>query len=321
MPRIRSIKPEFWDSPSTARADLAVRLVYIAMWNWADDSGRGTANLKELEAFCFPNDDVAELPRKSRGNSAHSAGSWRSFAEICGEVAEAYGIKFYRVNERPYYVIPNFKEHQSKDFRPKSKYPTEEEGYFFDVTSGNAIGGVDDDNPNAGDSAHSAGNSAPTAGKTSLVTGEQGNRGTGENTCSSKDERVSANTYPEAFEEFWRAVPSEKKTGKKKALTQWRNATKKITNDELINHMRQHVQHHRARNGNCQYMQDPERWLRNERWEDELTLPPQPATTIPGRLSNAETIRQLEARNQQTQPTQPTNIEDWFHQQAIGNWT
>lgn len=319
MPRIRSIKPEFWDSPSTARADLAVRLVYIAMWNWADDSGRGTANMKELEAFCFPNDDVAELPRKSRGNSGDSAGRWRNFAEICGEVADAYGIKFYRVNERPYYVIPNFKQHQSKDFRPKSKYPTEDEGYFFDVTSGNRISGVGDDDSNAGTSAHSRGNSAPTAGKSSLVTGEQGNRGTGENTCSSKDERVSTNTYPEAFEEFWRAVPSEKKTGKKKALTQWRNATKKITNDELIHHMHQHVQHHQARNGNCQYMQDPERWLRNERWEDELTIPNQPTATIPGRLSNAETIRQLEARNQQTHPTQPTNIEDWFNQQAIGN--
>ena len=130
---------------------------------------------------------------------------------------------------------------------------------------------------------------------------------------------MSTTTYPQAFEEFWNAVPSEKKTGKKKALTQWRKATKKITNEELIHHMHQHVQHHRARNGNCQYMQDPERWLRDERWEDELTIPTQPATTIPGRLSNAETIRQLEARNQQDHPTQPTNIEDWFQQQAIGN--
>ncbi|MFW9238836.1 hypothetical protein [Corynebacterium striatum] len=178
--RIRSIKPEFWDSPSTARADLAVRLVYIAMWNWADDSGHGTANLKELEAFCFPNDDVAELPRKSRGNSGDGRGTWRNFAEICGEVAEAYGIKFYKVHDRPYYVIPNFKAHQSKDFRPKSKYPTEEEGYFYDVTSGNAIDAETGANSNTGTSGDSSGNSATSSGKTSLVTGEQGNRGTGE---------------------------------------------------------------------------------------------------------------------------------------------
>lgn len=109
MPRMRTIKPEFWDSPSTAKADLAVRLTYIAMWNWADDSGRGTANLKELEAFCFPNDEISSLPRASAGasgdrcgNSAHSSGSWRNFAEVCGEVAEVYGIKFYKVHDRPY---------------------------------------------------------------------------------------------------------------------------------------------------------------------------------------------------------------------------
>ena len=176
MPRIRTIKPEFWDSPSTAVADLAVRLTYIAMWNWADDSGRGTANMKELEAFVFPNDDVSQLPRRSagisgdgRGISAPSAGNWRSFSEICGEVAEAYGVRFYRVNGRPYYLIPAFKVHQSKDFRAKSKYPTEEEGVFFDVTSGKAIepegcAGISGDG--RGISAPSAGGSAQGRGKT-----------------------------------------------------------------------------------------------------------------------------------------------------------
>ncbi|EUA31270.1 bacteriophage gp78 domain protein [Mycobacterium xenopi 3993] len=43
MPRIRTIKPEFWDSPDTAAADLRTRLLYIAMWNWADDYGIGDA--------------------------------------------------------------------------------------------------------------------------------------------------------------------------------------------------------------------------------------------------------------------------------------
>ena len=196
MPRIRTIKPEFWDSPSTAAADLAVRLTYIAMWNWADDSGRGTANMKELEAFVFPNDDVSQLPRRgagvsggSRGNSAPSAGKWRSFAEICGEVAEAYGVRFYRVNGRPYYLIPAFKVHQSKDFRAKSKYPTEDEGVFFDVTSENTI----EHEGIAGVSGGSRGNSAPSAGTSAVVrgknpagTGEQGNRGTGEGERPSK---------------------------------------------------------------------------------------------------------------------------------------
>lgn len=180
MPRIRSLKPEFWDSPSTARASLAARLLFLAMWNWADDSGRGTAGMKELEAFAFPNDDIRQYARNIAGNSAPTAGTspelYRSFAELCGDVAEAYGVVFYRVKSRPYYVIPSFKTHQSKDFRATSKYPLESEGEIFDVTSGNTI-----HNPTApGTSAPSAGNSAPTPGNSALVIGEQGKRGTGE---------------------------------------------------------------------------------------------------------------------------------------------
>src|SRR5699024_2447152 len=97
--RIRNLKPEFWDSPDTAEADLAVRLTYMAMWNYADDSGTGAANLKELEAFAWPNDDIADLPRRSSLTSAPhgpsssrtSAPSWRSFGEIAAEVQRCYG--------------------------------------------------------------------------------------------------------------------------------------------------------------------------------------------------------------------------------------
>ena len=203
MPRIRNIKPEFWDSPSTARADLAVRLVYIALWNWADDSGHGTANLKELEAFCFPNDEVTELPRRSRGNSAACAGNsapvWRNFAEVLGEVAEAYGVTFYRVAGRPFYRIDHFKQHQSKDYRSKSKYPGVDQGEIYDVTSGKAIdprpgseGGAGNSAACAGNSAPTAGSSATTAGNSAIGTGEQGNRGEGDAHASQPDDPPAA---------------------------------------------------------------------------------------------------------------------------------
>ncbi|WP_260973549.1 hypothetical protein [Mycolicibacterium llatzerense] len=141
MPRIRTIKPRFWDSPSTAQADLAPRLVFMAMWNWADDSGRGTANLKELEAFAFPNDTVTTLPRRScancagtGANSAGGCGTWRSFGHILAEVQKCYGVVFYRVLCRNYFVIPSFKAHQSKDFKPNSGFPSPDEGEIWDLT-------------------------------------------------------------------------------------------------------------------------------------------------------------------------------------------
>ena len=275
MPRMRTIKPEFWDSPSTAKADLAVRLTYIAMWNWADDSGRGTANLKELEAFCFPNDDVSTLPRgnsgDTRGNSAHSSGTWRNFAEVCGEVAEVYGIKFYRVHDRPYYVIPNFRQHQAKDFREKSKYPKEDEGYFFDITSGNALEGGGDEEGSSGNSGHTRGNSGHTRGKKSLVIGEQGNRVIGENTCSSDDERGGSkprNEYPTAFEDWWHLYP--RKQGKRKALREWQRAIKRVTSERLNAQTQLFADFHARERTDKQFIPHPTTWLNRDGWDDEL---------------------------------------------------
>lgn len=114
MARIRSVKPEFWSSPSTANASPLARLAFIAMWNWADDHGRGTANLKELEGFIFPNDDVHEL---SSGNTAH-------FRDVVAEVSECFDVVFYEAENRPYYAILNWDKHQRNERRSKdSKYP------------------------------------------------------------------------------------------------------------------------------------------------------------------------------------------------------
>ena len=115
MARIRTIKPEFWDSPSTAKASPWARLLFIALWNWADDHGRGTANLKELEGFAFPNDDQFT---DSSGNTVH-------FRDLVAEVSDCFGVLFYTVDNRPFYEIPTWNEHQRNERRSKqSKYPS-----------------------------------------------------------------------------------------------------------------------------------------------------------------------------------------------------
>ena len=338
MPRMRTIKPEFWDSPSTAKADLAVRLTYIAMWNWADDSGRGTANLKELEAFCFPNDEISSLPRASagtsgdrRGNSAHGSGSWRNFAEVCGEVAEVYGIKFYKVHDRPYYVIPNFREHQAKDFREKSKYPKEDEGYFFDITSGNAINEKGEEESSSGTSGDRRGNSAHSSGKKSLVIGEQGNRVIGEqgkNTCSSEDEHGGSKTevepeptnrYPDAFEDWWNLYP--RKQGKRKALNEWRRATKRTTRQELNAKTQRFADFHHREGTDKQYIPLPTTWLARDGWDDELIPRTTTSHGAPETKSKSQRYielgermaRELEAQEaQKPQPTGTKQLEPPF---------
>ena len=105
MPRIRTIKPEFWDSPDTARASLRTRLLYIAMWNWADDYGIGDATQGRIINFAFPHDDipVADYPR--------------NFADVSG----SFGIVYFTFAGRPYYVIPAWDQHQRTEKRAKPK--------------------------------------------------------------------------------------------------------------------------------------------------------------------------------------------------------
>ena len=89
--RIRSLKPEFFDSPSTATAGPWARLLFMGMWCMSDDWGVGPANPKELAASIFPNDDQwtsKELP------------------SLCKEVADSYGVVFYTHRGRPYFQIP-----------------------------------------------------------------------------------------------------------------------------------------------------------------------------------------------------------------------
>ena len=161
MARIRTIKPEFWDSPSTAKAGPWARLLYIALWNWADDYGRGTANLKELEGFAFPNDDTF-VDRD--GNTA-------TFRRIVTEVSDCFGVVFYEVDGRPYYAIPTWEEHQRSEKRAKeSRHPAPPDK--MDETPSRSDGD--------GDTATFRHDATEMPRLSVAGTGEQGNRGTGE---------------------------------------------------------------------------------------------------------------------------------------------
>ncbi len=58
MPRIRTIKPEFWTSEQVVELSLRARLLFIGMWNFADDRGVLPASAGRLKMEVFPNDDV-----------------------------------------------------------------------------------------------------------------------------------------------------------------------------------------------------------------------------------------------------------------------
>lgn len=157
MARIRTIKPEFFRSPDTAKVSFEGRLFYQALWCWADDFGIGETNINGLLGFAFCDDDEM------------SAQDVRRF---CAEVARHYAVTFYTVRGRHYYAIPSWDKHQKTERRSeRRKHPTP------------------DDPESAPDLRfYSGAESAPqmqreTGAKAAL---EQGNRGTGEQSSSSE---------------------------------------------------------------------------------------------------------------------------------------
>jgi hypothetical protein len=72
MPRIRTIKPEFWTDEKMAPMNAVERLTFLGLISMADDMGRLLDNVKIIDAFVFPETDetcreaLARLSRAGR---------------------------------------------------------------------------------------------------------------------------------------------------------------------------------------------------------------------------------------------------------------
>lgn len=57
MARIRTIKPDFWSNEKVMSCSRNSRLLFIGLWNYADDAGRMVDSAKTVKAQIFPGDD------------------------------------------------------------------------------------------------------------------------------------------------------------------------------------------------------------------------------------------------------------------------
>lgn len=58
MARIRTIKPDFWTDEKIVELDAVERLLFIGLWNFADDQGYMDYSPKRIKMQVFPGDDV-----------------------------------------------------------------------------------------------------------------------------------------------------------------------------------------------------------------------------------------------------------------------
>ena len=105
--RIRSIKPEFWQSESLSRVSREARLLFIGLFSACDDSGKTRAASRFLASLLFPYDEDA--PKAIEG--------WLS------ELEQEGCIRRYVVEGNTYLEIPKWRNHQKIDKPSASKLP------------------------------------------------------------------------------------------------------------------------------------------------------------------------------------------------------
>ena len=112
MPRIRTVKPEFWRSPDIMELDDFQQLLYIGLWNFTDDEGRGTYNPMALAADIF----LRKYADDPKGVTADIENAFKAYAK-------RDMVTVYRVEGRDYYQINHWADHQKINRPQKSKIP------------------------------------------------------------------------------------------------------------------------------------------------------------------------------------------------------
>jgi hypothetical protein len=93
MARIRTIKPDFWSDDTITECSVSARLLFIGLWNFADDAGNLDRSHKQIKSRVFPVDNIDCEPL---------------ILELL-----AHGLLIeYSVSGKKYLHIPGFAAHQ-----------------------------------------------------------------------------------------------------------------------------------------------------------------------------------------------------------------
>ena len=110
MARIRTIKPSFWKDQKVGRLQRDARLMYIGLWNLADDEGVVCGDASVIKSELFPFDERLRLK---------TVEAW------IAQLIEAIMIIPLNHQGESYYVIRTFKAHQNINRPQESAIPLE----------------------------------------------------------------------------------------------------------------------------------------------------------------------------------------------------
>ncbi len=96
MARIRTVKPEFWDDLKISKISRDSRLLYIGMWNFADDLGVIIGDALWIKSKIFPFDQI----------------QIQQFEKWLQELVKNGFISLFSHKGEKFYYLPNLTRHQ-----------------------------------------------------------------------------------------------------------------------------------------------------------------------------------------------------------------
>lgn len=97
--KIRSIRPEFFSDAKMAQLSAYARILYIGLWCYADDEGRGEYLPKLIEGAIFPHETI-------------------DLDALWSELETMGRVRRYTDGDREYFCIPRWQQ------KPNRKYPS-----------------------------------------------------------------------------------------------------------------------------------------------------------------------------------------------------
>ena len=105
MSRIRTIKPEFWSDEKISEVSRDARLLFIGIWNYADDYGNIERSSKQMKARIFPYDSDIDCEA------------------LLNELIDKHLVIQYSAEENNYVHVRGFNKHQKIDKPSKARFP------------------------------------------------------------------------------------------------------------------------------------------------------------------------------------------------------
>lgn len=250
--RIRSIRPEFYDSESMGNVSWDARFVFECLWSYVQDNGVNRDNARMIRGTCMPYDGDEVIPR---------------IEAALDELEDAGCIVRYEWRGKHLLWLPNFLTYQKITNPSVCLFPTPEEADVREVSQDTRETLPDTDR-----------HCQTLATGVGVGVGDRSSSGKSANALSTRTRASNPTTdaYTPEFEAFWQTYPRKK--DKRAAWKAWKAALKRADPEAIITAAKAEAR----RPCELKFRKYPASWLNADAWEDEPDQQPAANMQPPG---------------------------------------